>query len=665
MQWRPDAPHTADVVELRQLLAQSSHSNHPESLTRVVQLYQGALLPGCFDEWILPIRQQLQQAVMGSLEQLINLHEHQREYQLGIRYAQRLLGIDPLHEAAYRRMMQLHALNGERTAALHVYQSCVARLQQELGVKPDEETHAIYQRILHQESSTALPAKLLFDTPLIGRSHEWQTLLSAWRNTQRGQAHFVSIAGEAGIGKTRLAEELIGWASAQGIRLARTRSYEAEGGLAYAPVTEWLRSPAIKTSLAKLDNVWLNEVTRLLPELLDEHANLIPPAPLSEAWQRQRFFEALARAVLIDKSPLLLLIDDLQWCDSETITWLRYLLRFDVRAKMLIIGTWRSEAVDKSHLLPTLLRDLANADQLTTLELAALSAADTAKLAQEIASQFVATQLVTTRQIAAPEMQQLYRVTEGHPLFIIETVRSRGADGAQTLPPKVQNVIQARLAQLSNEARELAGLAATIGRQFSLAVLSHASQHPEETLVRALDELWQRRIVREVGTGDYDFTHDRIREVAYREVSQTRRHILHRRVAEALEQLYAHERRKVAGQLAAHFEAAYLFDRAITYYQEAASAAFQIYALQEVYNFCRHGLHLLNEHPILRADIRRELKLLVMLTTVAVGIQGYGGEEVKAYYERALQLSAKIEPGDWIISTYYGLWLYHFVGAEF
>lgn len=76
MHWRPDTPHTADVVELRQLLAQSSHSNHPESLTRVVQLYQGALLPGCFDEWILPIRQQLQQAVMESLEQLINLHEH-------------------------------------------------------------------------------------------------------------------------------------------------------------------------------------------------------------------------------------------------------------------------------------------------------------------------------------------------------------------------------------------------------------------------------------------------------------------------------------------------------------------------------------------------------------------------------------------------------------
>jgi DNA-binding SARP family transcriptional activator len=237
VQWRPDAPCTLDVAEVQAALARCftadgkllAHAT-TANLSKVANLYQGTVLPGCFDEWLLPLRQQLQQEVMTALERLILLAEHQREYQAGIRYAQRLLGLDPLHETAYRRMMQLHALNGERAAALHAYQTCAARLQQELGVKPDEETHAIYQRILQQEISTTQSAKRMFDTPLIGRSHEWQTLLTAWRNTQRGHAHFVSIAGEAGIGKTRLAEELIGWASAQGIRLARTRSYEAEGG---------------------------------------------------------------------------------------------------------------------------------------------------------------------------------------------------------------------------------------------------------------------------------------------------------------------------------------------------------------------------------------------------------------------------------------------------
>lgn len=655
VQWRPDAPCTVDVVELRHLLTQSAPASNLESLRRIVQLYQGELLPGCYDEWLLPIRQQLQQAVMTTLEQLINLHEHQREYQAGIQYAQRLLGIDPLHEVTYRRLMQLQALNGDRMAALQTYQTCAARLQGELGVEPDAETHALYRHLLIQVSPTALiSSKPHFDTPLIGRPREWQTLQIAWRQSQRGQAHFVSISGEAGIGKTRLAEEMIGWANAQGVRTARSRLYEAEGGLAYAPVTEWLRSPTIKPVLKKLDAVWLSEIARLLPELQSEQASLTPPAPMSEAWQRQRFFEALARALLLDQL-LLLVIDDLQWCDGETLIWLRFLLRFAQGSPLLIIGTWRSDAVYQSHPLLTLLRDLANANQLTTLELMALSAGETAELAQQIA----------TRQMAAAEMQQLYTVTEGHPLFVIETVRAWDEEGDQLLPPRVGQVIQARLAQLSVEARELVGLAATIGRQFTLEVISHASQHPEEMLVRTLDELWQRRIVREVGVGNYDFSHDRIREVAYQGLSQARRRISHRHVAEALEQVHAHERGKIAGQLAAHFEAARLFDRAITCYQEAASAAFQIYALAEVNNFCRHGLRLLDEHPLLCTDTAREVKLLVMLTTVAAGTQGYGVEEVKALYERALQLSATIEPGAWLVSINYGLWLYYFASAEF
>lgn len=154
VQWRPTAPYTLDVAEIQALLAHAPATNDPTSLTQIVQLYQGELLPGCFDEWLIPIRQQLQRAVMETLEQLISLSEHQREYRAGIRYAQRLLGLDPLHEGAYRRCMQLHALNGDRAAALSLYNTCATLLQQELGVEPDEETHAIYQRLLSWKGQT-------------------------------------------------------------------------------------------------------------------------------------------------------------------------------------------------------------------------------------------------------------------------------------------------------------------------------------------------------------------------------------------------------------------------------------------------------------------------------------------------------------------------------
>lgn len=212
VQWRPDAPYTLDVAELQIPLARCLTTNgkpsaqaNPDDLTKVVNLYRGELLPGCFDEWLLPLRQQLQRDVMVAIEQLIQLSEHQREYRAGIRYAQRLLGLDPLHEGAYRRLMQLHALNGDRAAALHDYHTCATILQQELGVEPDEETRTLYQRLLKLDGQPMPQPAPLVDAPLVGRATAWRTLLAAWRGAQRGQAHFVSIAGEAGMGKTRLA----------------------------------------------------------------------------------------------------------------------------------------------------------------------------------------------------------------------------------------------------------------------------------------------------------------------------------------------------------------------------------------------------------------------------------------------------------------------------
>jgi len=478
VQWRADAPYRLDVAELTDWLARCRNPNgkpiaaQVDELTRVAEIYQGELLPSCLDEWLLPVRQQLQRAVMGALEQLISLSEHQREYQAGIRYAQRLLGLDPLHETGYRRLMQLHAYNGDRAAALHNYHTCATILQRELGVDPDEETRSLYEQLLKQDHprGAASAPLTLSATPLVGRQSEWAVLVAAWRRAQHGEAHFVALAGETGMGKSRLAEELVNWVRAQGGGVAQSRSYEAEGGLVYTPVVEWLRSPRLQPLLAKLDKPWLSEVARLLPELLAAHPGLAQPGPLSEAWERQRFCEALARAVLLDKGPLLLVIDDLQWCDGETLAWLRYLLRYAPQARLLLVGTWRSEVVDERHPLSVLLRDLHRANQITTLELPPLSVAEAIDLAQRVAE----------RTLTPDEAEQLAQATEGHPLFIVETVRAgdwrqpqhrHAAASCQALPPKIQATIQGRLAQLSAPAREVAGLAATIGRQFSFAVL--------------------------------------------------------------------------------------------------------------------------------------------------------------------------------------------------
>jgi len=608
LQWWADTPFTLDVADFESALAQAERAEQArdqamvrKALEEAVGLYRGDLLPSCYDDWILPERERLRQAFTETLEGLIRLLEGQRHYRAAIGHAQHLLRHDPLHEAAYRRLMRLHALVGDRAGALRAYHTCATVLQRELAVEPSSATRELYERLLRTDAlpvpSPAPPAGLAAVSPLVGRHQEWAQLQAAWRVAAAGQPHFVLVAGELGIGKTRLAEELVQWANRQGIATASARCHAAEGGLAYAPVTTWLRA----RPLPPLEPVWRGEIARLLPELLVEQPDLSPLGPLTEAWQRQRFFEALAHAILGGSQPLLLLIDALQWCDRGTLEWLHYLLRFDPQARLLVVGTCRSEDMADDHPLMSLLQALRHNELLTEIELGPLDEAETATLTTNVAGGELDPDLTAC----------LYRETEGIPLFVVEILRSGLPVGDQEpeagewetvcwpepLPPRVKAAFMARLAQLSPPARELAGVAATIGREFTFAVLARASEFDEDTLVRTLDELWQRRIVCEQGTDAYDFSHDKLREAAYVSLSAARQRLLHRHVAQALEVVYADDLDHAAARIAAHHEHAGQPEQAIPYYQRAASAARRIYDNEESARYFRRALALLETGP--------------------------------------------------------------------
>jgi predicted ATPase len=446
---------------------------------------------------------------------------------------------------------------------------------------------------------------------------------------------FVLVSGEPGIGKTRLVEELTQWTDRQRFSTARARCYVAEGQLAYAPLVEWLRSEPIRTRLGALDEVWLIELARLLPDLLVEYPTLPRPQPVSASWQRRTLFEALARAILAADLPLLLVIDDLQWCDQETLEWLHFFLRFDTDARVLVVATARSADIDERRALTSFLFSLRSNGQFTEIDLGPLSSDETAQLAAHIAH----------RQLTQAQISQLYRNTEGNPLFVVESVRVANwsqatqedeapstpvepSAAAPSLPPKVFSVIEARLAQLSPPARELVGLAATVGREFSATVLIQASTRSEHEVVEALDELWRRQLVREQGPDRYDFSHDRIRETAYAGLSNARRRLFHRSVAQSLEVVNAGDLDRMAGQVAAHYEQAGLPDQAIPYYRRAAEAAMQLYAYSEAISLFQHGLSLLAKLPASRAKAEQELSFRLGLALPLVVVGGYGASQV-------------------------------------
>jgi len=607
LQWRSNSPFALDVADFHAALAlaqQVPQTNDSaalrEALERAIALYKGELLPSCYDDWIIPEREALRQEYLIALERLAHLLEDRRDYEAAIAIAQRLLGHDPLHEVAYRRLIRLHALNGDRAGALQVYHTCATVLRRELDVEPSAATCQAYEQLLGAEQlpSPALPSTTAF-SPTVGREIEWAHMLRAWRAVAAGgEPHAVMLRGEAGIGKTRLVEDLLQWTVRQGIPGSYARCYAAEGQLAYAPIAAWLRA----RPLPPLEDVWLAEVARLLPELLAHWPDLPRPVALTEAWQRQRLFEALSRAVLGADRPLLLTIDDLQWCDRDTLEWLHFLLRPGRQARLLLVGAYRPEEVGEGHPLLSLLQALRLEGQLTDIELRPLDEPATQTLAARIAGM----------EIGPAAARLLYRETEGNPLFVVETVRAglplqepdavallklpyEPLPGGAALPPQVRSVLEARLTQLSPPARELAELAATIGREFSFKLLATAGGGDEDTLVRRLDELWQRRIVREHGADAYDFCHDKLREVAYDGMSAARRRLLHRHAAQALESLYAADLDPVSRQLAAHYERAGLAEQAAPYYLRAAQVARRVYANEEAVTLLQRGLALLED----------------------------------------------------------------------
>ncbi|MCB0111783.1 MAG: AAA family ATPase, partial [Caldilineaceae bacterium] len=517
-------------------------------------------------------------------------------------YAQRLLSFDPLEETSYQRLMRLRAADGDRAGALKVYQECTAILERELGVEPSTETAALYERLRQAKSPLATPngqSQAKTDLPpLIGRQTEWQTLRAVWQRVVRGQAHAVIIAGEAGIGKTRLAEELLLWAEQQGIAAVRTRSYQAQGALAYAPIAELLQAERIHHRVQLLNENRLTQVARLLPRLLEEHPGLTPPQPMTESWQRQQFFDALAHAILANGQPLILLFDDLQWADGETLTWLHFLLRAAESAPLLLVGTVRTGEITNDHPLPTLLNSLRRDDLLTEMALVPLTANEVQSLAKAL----------QPKTLADDQLAQLYADTEGNPLFVVESVRAQQAaeedqatgTGQSGLPPKIYSVIRSRLTQLSPETQTLVNLAAVIGRSFTYNVLMEASAMGEEEVVDSLDELLERQIIREQGADTYDFSHDRIRDVAYNEISRTRRRLLHRRVAEALETVHRDALATICGLLAEHHEQAGNVAEAIAYLTSAGDQATEQFALDDALHYFERVLTLLPANAYLQ-----------------------------------------------------------------
>ncbi len=602
-----------------------------EWLTIAADAYGGDLLPGSYDDWVLTERGRLRSSAIAVLDQLAGGSEDDGDLPGATHRAQALLHLDPTHEPSYRRLMRLYAAAGDRARSLRVFHECVRALDRAAGVAPGSATQAVYRSLLEAAPAPALTAAA---PHVVGRDGDLAMSHAVWREARSGPGRMLLVTGEPGIGKSRLLEEFADGLERDGIRVARSRAYAAEGRLAYGPVTDWLKSPTLWPTVSTLDPTWRSEVARLLPQLsLPERQSA--PEPVGDAARRARLFDGLRYALLSSHKPTLLIVDDLQWCDADTLAFLHYFVRESGSAPVMVAGSARTEEVDAGHPLSTVATGLHHAGLLTEIALGPLDAESTAELGRRLRG----------ADLSTLEATKLYAESEGNPLFIVEAIRAAGGrsadDERRLVQPTVSGVIQARLGQLTPGGRRLVEICATVGRAFSLELLEAAWTGERNELVDALDELWRRRIVRELGDA-YDFTHDRLREVALAAISPVRRRSLHTTVASALAEVHHDDLDRIVAELATHYESSGHIREAIAAHRQAAAHARSLFATAEVIAALRRALNLVARLTAAREREETELAVRTALAVPLVSRFGYGSNEVREQYTQVGRLARKL-----------------------
>jgi DNA-binding SARP family transcriptional activator len=595
-----------DVERFRDLAAEGAST---ADLEEAVRLFAGGFLEGFglrdsaeWDEWQLRMADALDRELASALRRLVALLAAKGEFEQALPHARRWLAIDPLHEPAHRELIRLHAWSGDRAAALEQYRECVRTLTQELGVPPLEETSKLFEQVndgtLARPAVMAVPAASpspsrpaayrFGDLPLVGRAGEMTALRGA-HAAASPDGRLAVIEGEAGIGKTRLATELLSYGRESGAIVLAARCHDDEAGLPYGPVVDLLRQGAEITAgkwPAHLSEQRLTDASLLLPELAERSAEqpLLRESPGAQV----RLLEAVSSIIAAacqGPRPGIVFLDDVHAADEATTDVISYLGRRLRDRSLLVMISWRTEAVAPGHRLRRLTADLARDGRVTIVNPRRLDEEEVDALVRS----------ADAVETAADLAHRVYMESEGLPLFCVEylTVLRAGGDAAATgLPTEVRSILDARLAGMGDIARQVLGAAAAIGGTFDPETVRHVSGRGEEETVSAIDELIAHDIVRESRAAEpgYTFAHQKLRALVYEQTSLARRRLLHARIAATLSRRLPAEEH--AAVVASHLRLAGDHAGAAEQYRIAADRAASLHAHADALEYLEAALAL-------------------------------------------------------------------------
>ena len=438
-------------------------------------------------------------------------------------YAEAAVAADPLDEAAHRWYMSAAAAAGEQAKALAAYEALRQRLGRELGADPAPQTRELHLAILREQDGglarsgsgrAAAPSPKPGAVLLAGRDRESKELREAWAAAAGGQPGLVTITGEAGIGKTTLAETLAAEAAEDGGTVLRTRCYETERSLFLQPIVEAIAPVAASTPAGTLRQL-LGEHATAAAGLLPEIAMLLgapPPGRGSVEMERRRAFEAVRAFLrgLAERNPVLLVVDDLQYAGQSTVELMHFLGREPAGTRLLIVATVRAEndAQMNAALAPVARR----------VEVGPLDADAVAQLARAAGRDELAGRILER--------------TRGHTLFVVEVLRAL-ANGEEGVPESLRTAVQARVRRAGPPVETLLRAAAVLGSTVDpLTLGAMLDLVPAAALEQCEAALGARLLV--VSGRDYEFANDLIRDALYASTPEPTRLAHHRRAADLL-----------------------------------------------------------------------------------------------------------------------------------
>lgn len=532
----------------------------------------------------------------------------------------------PLRERLRAHLMLALYRSGRQAEALEAYAGARRVLTDELGLEPSAELRELQRAILAQDATlAAVPSAGRREEAVeaargvfVGREAEVAELREAWTDAVAGRGRLVLLVGEPGIGKSRLAEELIHQARMQRAQVLVGRCWEGGGAPAYWPwvqsIREYVRAADAGVLRARLGG-GAADIAQMIPDVRERLPDVPePPSPASEG-ARFRLFDSTARFLrdVAAERPLLLVLDDLHAADEPSLLLLRFIAGEVVDARILVLGTYRDVDPTVRDPLASTLAELAREPVTQRIHLTGLTNGDVAHFIEALVGTTPRAELV----------EAIHEETEGNPLFVGEIVRLLAAEGRLAdadgralsrlgIPQGVREVIGRRLRRLSEECVQILTLASVLGREFALEAIERLAGYPSKQVYELLDEAVSARVLTPGGRGRLRFAHALIRETLYEGLTTPRRVQLHRKAADTLEALYAADPEPHVAELTYHYVEAAPggdVDKAIAYAQRAANRALGLLAFEEAARFYELALETVELKQAIDMGLRCELLL--------------------------------------------------------